>query len=95
VTTDGKEEMYDVGIPSASEAELAVGKYLQISDHLSIKAIEALSVSAVKALGLGPGEIRLRRLPCLIINRRQCGTSLPKRPRRATGLLRKLTNGLW
>jgi hypothetical protein len=60
VTTDGKEELYDVGIHSASEAELAVGKYLQISDHLSIKAIEAQSASAVKALGLGPGEIRLR-----------------------------------
>ena len=60
VTTDGKEELYDVGIPSASEAELAVGKYLQISDHLSIKTIEALSASAVKAFGLGPGEIRLR-----------------------------------
>jgi hypothetical protein len=31
------------GISSASEAEMAIGKYLQISDHLSIKAIEALS----------------------------------------------------
>jgi hypothetical protein len=60
VTTVGKEGLYAVGIPTRSEAELAVAKYLQTSDHLSIKAIERLSASAVKALGLGPGEIRLR-----------------------------------
>jgi hypothetical protein len=60
VTTVGKEELYDVGIPTGSEAELAVAKYLQTSDHLSISAIERLSASAVKALGLGPGEIRRR-----------------------------------
>ena len=57
VTTVGKEELYDVSIPTRSEAELAVAKHLQTSDHMSISAIEA---SAVKALGLGPGEIRLR-----------------------------------
>jgi hypothetical protein len=60
VTTDGNVALYDVGIPTASEAELAVGKYLQLSDLLSINAIEPLPASAVKALGLGPGEIRLR-----------------------------------
>ena len=29
VTTVGKEELYDVGIPTRSEAEFAVAKYLQ------------------------------------------------------------------
>ena len=41
VTYGGKEELYDVGVPSASEAELAVGKFLQASDLLSINAIGA------------------------------------------------------
>ena len=61
VTYGGKEELYDVGVPSASEAELAVGKFLQASDLLSINAIGALSSAAVKALRLAPGEVRLRR----------------------------------
>jgi hypothetical protein len=61
VTHGGKEELYDVGVPSASEAELAVGKFLQTSDLLSINAIGALSSAAVKALGLARGEVRLRR----------------------------------
>jgi hypothetical protein len=61
VTHDGKDELYDVGIPSASEAELAVGKFLQASDLLSINATGALSSAAVKALRLAPGEVRLRR----------------------------------
>jgi hypothetical protein len=61
VTHGGKEELYDVGVPSASEAELAVGKFLQASDLLSINAIGALSSAAVKALRLAPGEVRLRR----------------------------------
>ena len=56
VTHGGKEELYDVGVPSESEAELAVGKFLQASDLLSINAI-----GAVKALGLAPGEVRRRR----------------------------------
>jgi len=31
VTIDGGVELYDVAIPTAAEAELAVGKYLQLS----------------------------------------------------------------
>jgi hypothetical protein len=45
-------ELYDVAIPTASEAELAVGKYLQLSDLMALTAIEPLSAAAVKALGL-------------------------------------------
>ena len=60
VTIGGAVELYDVGIASRSEAELAVAKYLQAADHLTISAIEPLSGSAVKALGLGLGEVRPR-----------------------------------
>ena len=58
--SDGEEEFYDVGIPTAAEAEFAVGKYLHIIDLTHIRAIEPLSATAVEALGLAPGEIRLR-----------------------------------
>jgi hypothetical protein len=45
-------ELYDVAIPTASEAELAGGKYyLQLSDLLAVNAIEPLSTAAVKAIG--------------------------------------------
>ena len=60
VTIGGVVELYDVGIASRSEAELAVAKYLQAADHLTITAIEPLSAAAVKALGLGLGEVRPR-----------------------------------
>jgi len=53
-------ELYDVAIPTASEAELAVGKYLQLSDLLAVNAIEPLSAAAVKALGLKAGQVRRR-----------------------------------
>jgi hypothetical protein len=36
-------ELYDVAIPTASEAELAVGMFLQLSDLLVVTAIEPLS----------------------------------------------------
>jgi hypothetical protein len=60
VTVGAVVELYDVGIASRSEAELAVAKYLQAADHLAISAIEPLSAAAVKALGLGLGEVRPR-----------------------------------
>ena len=59
----GVVELYDVGNASRSEAELAVAKYLQVGNHLTIRAIEPLSAEAVKALGasaeerLGHGEV--------------------------------------
>jgi hypothetical protein len=53
-------ELYDVAIPTASEAELAVGKYLQLSDLMAVDAIEPLSSAAVEALGLTPGQVRRR-----------------------------------
>jgi hypothetical protein len=53
-------QLYDVAIPTASEAELAVGKYLQLSDLMAVDAIEPLSAAAVKALGLTPGQVRRR-----------------------------------
>ena len=58
VTFDGGVELYDVAIPTASEAELAVGKFLQLSDLMALTAIEPLSAAAVKALGLTPGQVR-------------------------------------
>jgi hypothetical protein len=60
VTIGGGVELYDVAIPTASEAELAVGKYLQLSDLLAVNAIEPLSAAAVKALGLKAGQVRRR-----------------------------------
>ena len=53
-------ELYDVAIPSASEAELAVGKFLQLSDLMAVTAIEPLSAAAVKGLGLTPGQVNQR-----------------------------------
>ena len=60
VTIDGGVELYDVAIQTASEAELAVGKFLQLSDLRAVNAIEPLSAAAVKALGLTPGQVRRR-----------------------------------
>ena len=60
VTFDGGVELYDVAIPTASEAELAIGKFLQLSDLMAVTAIEPLSAAAVKALGLTPGQVRRR-----------------------------------
>jgi hypothetical protein len=36
VTIDGGMELYDVAIATAAEAELAVGKYLPLSDLLAV-----------------------------------------------------------
>lgn len=58
VTIDGGVELYDVAIPAASEAKLAVGKFLQLSDLLAVNAIEPLPAASVKALGLTPGQVR-------------------------------------
>jgi hypothetical protein len=54
VTIDGGVELYDVAIPTVAEAELAVGKYLQLSDLVAVNAIEPSSAAAVTALGTTP-----------------------------------------
>ena len=53
-------ELPGVAIPTAAEAELAVGKYVQVSDLRAVNAIEPLSAAAVTTLGLTPGQIKRR-----------------------------------
>jgi hypothetical protein len=53
-------ELYDVAIPTASKANLAVASFWQLSDLLAVTAIEPLSTPAVKALKLTPELVRRR-----------------------------------
>lgn len=51
VTFDGGVELYDVAIPTASEGELAVGKFLQLSDLMAVAAIEPCQLPPSKRSG--------------------------------------------
>ena len=55
-----KREIYDCGIPNFLEAEQAVARLVAGSDILIVSAIEPLTSTAVRSLGVEDGKIKKR-----------------------------------